>query len=62
MKFISDIKWLSLITETYFEGLDAHARVVRDLPPLVSLGGPRPPQARSRSYGGVPRPRPSVTP
>jgi hypothetical protein len=24
MKFISDIKWLSLITETYLEGLDAH--------------------------------------
>jgi hypothetical protein len=24
MKFISDTKWLSLITETYFEGLDAH--------------------------------------
>jgi hypothetical protein len=24
MKFISDTKWLSLITETYLEGLDAH--------------------------------------
>jgi hypothetical protein len=23
-KFISDTKWLSLITETYLEGLDAH--------------------------------------
>jgi hypothetical protein len=26
MKFISDAKWLSLITETYLEGLDAHTR------------------------------------
>jgi hypothetical protein len=25
MKFISDTKWLSLITETYLEGLDAHS-------------------------------------
>jgi hypothetical protein len=24
LKFISDTKWLSLITETYLEGLDAH--------------------------------------
>jgi hypothetical protein len=24
MKFISDTKWLPLITETYLEGLDAH--------------------------------------
>jgi hypothetical protein len=24
LKFISDAKWLSLITETYLEGLDAH--------------------------------------
>jgi hypothetical protein len=24
MKFISDTKWLSLITETYLEGLDTH--------------------------------------
>jgi hypothetical protein len=24
LKFISDTKWLSLITETYLKGLDAH--------------------------------------
>jgi hypothetical protein len=24
LKFISDTKWLSLVTETYLEGLDAH--------------------------------------
>jgi hypothetical protein len=26
MKFISDTKWLPLITETYLEGIDAHNR------------------------------------
>jgi hypothetical protein len=26
LKFISDTKWLSLITETYLKGLDAHSR------------------------------------
>jgi hypothetical protein len=30
MKFISDTKWLSLITESYLEGLDAH-RLARSL-------------------------------
>jgi hypothetical protein len=30
LKFISDTKWLPLITETYLEGLDAH-----NLPLLV---------------------------
>jgi hypothetical protein len=32
MKFISDIKWLSLITETYLEGLDAHSYSVCGTP------------------------------
>jgi hypothetical protein len=46
LKFISDTKWLSLITETDLEGLDAHTRehphlhgndVVHELPHLGTL-------------------------
>jgi hypothetical protein len=67
MKFISDIKWLSLITETYFEGVDAHSCHVPygsgpHLPVEVSSGavtcptGPYGPRASSikESLAGLP--------
>jgi hypothetical protein len=42
MKFISDTKWLSLITETYLEGLDAHNHpyCAMSSPPLPATSSP----------------------
>jgi hypothetical protein len=37
LKFINDTKWLSLITETYLEGLNAHNMAIG---PGTCLGSP----------------------
>jgi hypothetical protein len=58
LKFISDTKWLSLITETYLEDIDAHTSTLRwpgmaGPPPTCRLGhfGPtRAPQAVGRIW------------
>jgi hypothetical protein len=37
LKFISDTKWLSLITETYLEGLDAHTNELTSTRSVISI-------------------------